>query len=276
MKARCVLLWLLCAAMGMAAEVRKAVTFAELPAAVQKTIATQAGNGKRGEIERVEEDGEVSYEAEIVKDGRERDIAVGEDGTLQSIEVALIETPLVVLKTIEAQVGDGKIESIDKTFDDEDISYEVEMKTTDGAARSFTVAADGKLESVQVALEETPAAVQKTIAAQVGKATLGDVFKTFDDDGISYDATVTEKGRDRDFTVAENGRLVSRQVFLAELPPPAQKTIAESIGNGKVLRIDHVFEKKKGVFPFEIEGRRDGQAFDFSVGPKGAFLGMDD
>jgi hypothetical protein len=31
-----------------------------------------------------------------------------------------------------------------------------------------------------------------------------------------------------------------------------------------------------GVFPFEVEGRKDGKPFDFSVGPKGRFLGMDD
>jgi hypothetical protein len=27
--------------------------------------------------------------------------------------------------------------------------------------------------------------------------------------------------------------------------------------------------------PYEVEGRKDGKTFDFSVGPRGRFLGMD-
>ena len=170
------------------------------------------GNGKIGEIGREEKDGEVIYAVEITKDGRSRDYNLDEKGTLVSVEVTLLETPL---------------------------------------------------------------AVQKTIQIQVGQGTLGSIDKSFDEDGVFYDFSVTHDGKDREFSVAENGKLESRQVFLSELSPAVQKTIQQHIGDGKLLRIDQVFEKK-GAFSFEIEGVKDGKPFDFSVGPKGAFLGMDE
>lgn len=67
-----------------------------------------------------------------------------------------------------------------------------------------------------------------------------------------------------------------KSVALSETPP-ARKTIREQIGGGKILRIDRsLFEKQAGVLPYEVEGRKDGRPFDFSVGPHGKFLGMDD
>jgi hypothetical protein len=57
---------------------------------------------------------------------------------------------------------------------------------------------------------------------------------------------------------------------------PFRQTLTNRIGNGRILQIDRSFLKKKEVFPYEIEGLKDGKPFDFSVGPKGRFLGMDD
>jgi len=279
MNTRLVLLICFCtlnALIGDAAEVGKIVALTSVPVAVQKTIKTQAGDGKLGEIERVEEDGEVSFDVTVTKGETERGFSVGEDGTLISVEVGLAETSAEVRKTIEKQVGQGTLDNIDKTFDDGEVSYEVDFTTKSGAERSFTVGADGKLERVQVELTEVPVAVRKTISEQTAKAKLGDMFKTFEDGEIFYEVEITRDGKDLDFSVAANGKLESREVISSELPAPARRTVKEKIGDGKILRIDEVFEKREGVFPFEIEGRKDGKPFNFSVGPKGRFLGMDE
>jgi len=65
-------------------------------------------------------------------------------------------------------------------------------------------------------------------------------------------------------------------VTLKEITPAAQKTIQNKIGDGKILEIDRSFVKKEGVFPYEVQGVKDGKSFDFSVGPRGKFLGMDE
>jgi hypothetical protein len=229
-----------------------------------------------GEIERVEENGEVTFDVTMTKGETERSFSVGEDGTLLSVEVELAETPIAVRTTIQKQIGTGTLDIIDKTFDNAEITYEVDFTTKDGAERSFTVGVDGKLQSVQVELAEVPAAVKKTVEEHTSKAKLGDIFKTFEDGEVSYEVEMTKEGKVRDFAVAENGKLESQEMFLSELPAPARKTVKEKIGDGKILRIDEVFEKREGVFPFEVEGRKDDKPFNFSVGPKGRFLGMDE
>ncbi len=62
------------------------VTLDQCPAAVQKTINEQAQGGTINEIEKETEDGKVTYEAEITKDGKTFDIEVAEDGTLLGTE----------------------------------------------------------------------------------------------------------------------------------------------------------------------------------------------
>ena len=46
--------------------------------------------------------------------------------------------------------------------------------------------------------------------------------------------------------------------------------------DGRILRIDKSFEPRQGVLPCEIEAHKEGKPFNFSVGPKGRFLGMDE
>jgi len=265
----------LCVAFFATTAGAEVLPLAQVPPAVQKGIAAQLANGTLGEINREEEDGETTYTVEITKAGQTRDYTLNESGTLVRMEVTLRETPPAVQTAIQNFVGQGKIQSIDKALDDEAVRYDVAWKNKDGADRTFSVQESGKLESVQVDLTETPPPVQAAIAKEAGNGQVKEVVKSFEDNAVFYDVTVNRDGKDRDFTVAEGGKLESRQVFLAELPPPAQSSVQRVIGAGKLLRIDQVFDKKKGVFPFEVESLVDGKPYDFSIGPKGAFLGID-
>ena len=77
--------------------------------------------------------------------------------------------------------------------------------------------------------------------------------------------------------MAANGVLLREQVALEDTPSAARKTIRERMGNGTILRIDKsLVEKRMGVLPYEVQGRKAGKPFDFSVGPRGRFLGMDE
>jgi hypothetical protein len=63
------------------------VLWADVPAAVQKTITENAGGGTVRKIEKETKAGKVAYEAEITKaDGTEVEIKVGEDGKVIEIE----------------------------------------------------------------------------------------------------------------------------------------------------------------------------------------------
>jgi uncharacterized membrane protein YkoI len=259
----------------LAATTAAPVQFAQLPAPVQKGITTQLGGAKIGEIDREEEDGEVIYTVEATTGARTVDYTLDENGTLLSVEVALTETPLAVQKTIQSQIGQGAVESVDKSFEDGKVSYEVDFKTKEGAERSLTVLENGQLDSIEVDLTETPPAVQATVAKESAGGQVKSVEKTFDDKAVFYDVTINRGGVNRDIEVAENGKVESRQVFLTEVPPAVQNTIQQTLGPAKLRSIDHVLEKKKGGSTFEVEAVKDGKSFVFSVGPKGAFLGME-
>jgi len=247
----------------------------QLPPAIQNAIKTELGDDKLISIEKEDDDGEITYTVTRAVKGGERFFTLASDGSILSREITLEETPPAVQNTIKTQVGLGTIESIEKGFEDSEISYDVDFKKKDGTESSFSVGPDGKLTCIQVALAEVPSAARKTIEAHVGDGKIGDVYKLLDGDEAFFDAEVDHGGKSRDVIVAPNGKLESVQVFLSEMPAEAQKTIKDRLGNGKLIRIDKSFSPRHGVEPFEVEGLKDGKPYNFSVGPKGRFLGMD-
>lgn len=252
------------------------VLLSNVPPAVQKIIRAQTRGGTLGDIFKTTGDGETTYDVGLTAaDGTDRDFSVAEDGILLSVEVTLAETPDPVRKAVKAQATGWELESIDKNVDDAEISYDIEV-TKDGREKGFTIGEDGSLWSVEMELSETPAPVQKTIRTETGGNRIESIEKTLEDD-VTYDIEVTNKnGREQGFAVAPDGRLLSRQVSLPEVPLPARKAIKEHLAGGTILRIDKSFAPEKGVPAFEVEGRKDGKPFDFGVGPHGKFLGMDD
>jgi uncharacterized membrane protein YkoI len=270
-------LWSLfaCGLLSVTAVGEEAIPFAQLPPPVQKGLQAQLGGGTFGVIEREEDEGEVTYTAEIIKSGRARDYTVDEAGTLVGMEVFASELPLPVQKTIQSLIAQGTIDSIDKALDDTEPRYDIDWKLKNGTLRSVSVYESGKLESVQVTLEETPAAARGAITNEAAKAQIKEIFKSIEDNLVYYDVTINRDGRDREFSVTDKGKLDSRQLFLSELPSQAQASVQRTIGAGKLVRIDQVFDKKKGVFPYEVESLVNGKPYDFSIGPKGTFLGLD-
>jgi uncharacterized membrane protein YkoI len=261
----------------------KSVTFASLPAPVQNTITNQVADGRLGTIEQTNDSGQTNYDVTFTpKGGDERDFTVADDGTLLSLEMFYSELPAAVQKTIEVQANGWKLEGVDKNAAEAEVSYDVEVSTNSDAgaqSRDFTVAEDGDLLSTSVLLTNTPAAVQATIKSQMANGSVESLDETFDpDDGNQFDVTVlTRGGGEKSFTVTEAGEMFSEDVALDKVSPGARKTIQEKVGNGRLLRIEKsLVEKKDGVLPYHVECRKDGQEYDFSVGPRGRFLGTDE
>jgi uncharacterized membrane protein YkoI len=261
----------------IAADDDKTVGLADTPSAVQKTIAAQVGDGTVEDINRSTENGETVFEVDFAtKAGEDHDFTVADDGTVLCVGVALADTPPAVQKTIHAQLPGWEITGINKNVADNEISFDVEV-SKNGRERSFNVDNNGVLSSVEVDLAETPAAVQTAIKTRVGDGTLKSIDENLDLDGNSFDVeAIARDGSRKAFTIAPDGRLLSEGVTLDQVPPAARQTIMEKIGNGKILEVDKsLFEKRGNVLPYEVQGRKDGKEFNFSVGPRGRFLGMD-
>jgi uncharacterized membrane protein YkoI len=257
------------------------IALADAPTLVQKTIKSETGPGTLDSIEKNLDTEDSTYDIAIVtKEGQDRDFTLDADGKVISQQIELADVPAAVEHAIKTQADGNTIEDIEKLFHaDNTVSYQVGLTTKEGILHGFTVdGGTGQLESVEIDLTEAPVPVQKTVATEMGAGQFESIDKILDPDGIIYEAAYyTKTGRERYFTIGLDGKVLSREVDLATAPLAVQQTIKQQLGNGKVLRIDRsLAEKDTGVFPFQVMAEKDGKPFDFSVGPKGKFLGMDD
>ena len=241
------------------------------------TLQSATGGAKLGALERIEEDGEVTYDTTFAsKNGGERSISVAQDGSLLSLEVTLADLPPAVKKTIAEQTGDRKVTAITKETDTDGTTYDVTVTNPAGAERSLAIGEDGTLISREVSLEETPAGVQITIKARAGDGTIASISQAFDEGETSFDITYTTKqGKELSFSVSPSGRLNSVEISLDDAPAPVQATIKDKVGGGKVLRVNKIFNPRQKVQGYEIESVVNGKPFDFEVSPKGKFSRAD-
>jgi len=158
------------------------VTPAEIPAAVKVAIKARTGRGLLGGVDKTFDRGETTYVATIIsQDGHPRDFTFDEDGTLSSMEVGPTELPDTVKAAIHAQLGKGRVTSIDKTFDSGDVTYEACTIGPDGLRHNLLFAENGKLLSREVAINETPAPVRQTIARILEKGKVIEIDQSFDE-----------------------------------------------------------------------------------------------
>ena len=260
-----------------AADDSKTVALSDTPATVQKAITGHIAGGQLGDIDKTSEGGETVFVASFTnKAGVERDFTVADDGTLLSEEMTFAEVPAAVQQAIRQEATGWQLVSIDKNLDDTEISYDVETTKGDKTEK-FTVAEDGDTLSEVVPLSATPAPVQTAIKTRVADGLVIAIDQIFQPEGSTFEVEATTKnGVSKSFSVSTNGQVLTEEITLEKLSPGARKTIETKVGDGKVLHVEKsLAEKKDGVLPFKVQARKDGKSFDFLVGPRGRFLGMD-
>ncbi len=244
---------------------------AHLPPAVQKTIRQQKGDGKLNSIDKNTEDGEVTYDVEVTRDGKARSFTVGGDGELLDEEVFLSELSPAVQQTIQKQIGSGTLGEIEKTFEDREPSYDVEV-TLGGKTRNFTVDAKGGLLEVEALISELPAPLQAAIRKETGGDKIEEIKKCFDGDEISYDVEVTGNGRSRTLSFDPDGQLwyKEEEVKLSDTPEAVQKQIKAFAGGGKVLGVRKIVEDDEISYDAEVQDGEREKAV--SVSPDGKVI----
>jgi hypothetical protein len=254
------------------------ITLAAIPQPVRDGISAQLGSGKLAGLEEDLGDGEPQFVATIASpDGKQRDFTFNGEGTLDEVETSMAELPAAAQAAINAQVGQGTLEAIDKAFDGGGIQYVATITSPDGHERDFTFDEDGTLSSMEVSLDELPAPLQAAIKAQTGTGRLDGIDKAWDGGTVDYEAGITAPdGLHRNISLSPQGALLSREVAMTEAPPTVQQTVSQTLGNGKLIEIDQLFAGDDTGVPYEIEASKDGKPFYFLVSPTGHFLGMED
>lgn len=248
------------------------ISLDKLPTAAQKMVKAQLKGGEVSSISKDEDDGKITFEVEAKKGDTKWSFTVAADGSLLEVEIPLSEAPAEVQKTIKATVGKGKIDTVTKSIDDGEVTYDVDFTTAEGKDRFLSVDPDGTLNTLEIGFEDLAKPIQEKVKELAGKWQIDAVLKSFEEGKVYWDIQLSLDKQDRDFRLADDGKLETEQVFLDGLPAPAKTTIQNRVSEGKLERVDKVYGKGE-QFVYQIEAVKNGEPFFFSVGPKGKFLG---
>ena len=124
------------------------VTQAELPPAVQATVAAQSKGATVHGLSKSMEDGRVTYELELVMaDGHRKDMDIDPQGSIHEVEeqVELTSVPAPAKSAIVEKAGDRKITRVEALANGEGTLYGYEVGVTDGSKRAeFRIDLNGK------------------------------------------------------------------------------------------------------------------------------------
>ena len=122
---------------AVASAQEKKITRKQLPPAVEKTVAKESeGATVKGFATEVEK-GQRLYEAELIVNGRHKDISMNRRGVIVEVEeeVSMDSLPVTVQDGLKKAAGSGTIEMIESlTKNGKLVAYEGHVKT--GARRS--------------------------------------------------------------------------------------------------------------------------------------------
>ncbi len=124
----------------------KKIKRADLPPAVEKTVAAQSAGATVRGFSQEKEKGQVYYEAEMTVNGHSKDVLIDSNGAIVEVEeeVALDALPAPVKAGLQSKAGSGKILKVEfLTKHDKVVAYEAQV-TTNGKKSEIQVGPDGK------------------------------------------------------------------------------------------------------------------------------------
>ena len=131
---------------GSAFAQERKIKRSELPAAVEKTVVEQSKGATIRGFSEEKENGQTTYEAEMLLNGHTKDVQMDANGTVTEIEeqLDLQALPVEVRAGLQAKAVKGKITKIESiTKKDKLVAYEAQV-VTDGKKSEVQVGPDGK------------------------------------------------------------------------------------------------------------------------------------
>jgi hypothetical protein len=123
----------------------KKIARADLPPAVEKTVAEQSQSATVRGFSLEKENGNTYYEAEMMVNGHSKDVLIDKTGSVVEVEeqVMLESLPSAVKAGLEGKAGKGKIVKVESiTKHDKLVAYEAQV-TTNGKHSEIQVGPDG-------------------------------------------------------------------------------------------------------------------------------------
>lgn len=127
-------------------EQEKKIQRTDLPAPVEKTVAAQSQGATIKGFSEENENGQTYYEAEMMVNGRSKDVLIDQNGNVVEIEeqVAFDSLSAAVREGLHSKAGHGKIVKIERlTKHDKLVAYEAKVQVN-GKKKEIQVGPDGQ------------------------------------------------------------------------------------------------------------------------------------
>lgn len=131
---------------GLEVAQEKKIKRADLPPAVEKTVAAQSAGATVKGFSKETEKGQTYYEAEMIVNGHSKDILIDTNGAIVEVEeeIAMDALPAEVKAGLQAKAGEGKLVKVETlTKQDKLVAYEAQV-TRGGKKSEVQVGPDGK------------------------------------------------------------------------------------------------------------------------------------
>src|ERR1700740_1644483 len=131
---------------GSALAQGKKINRSDLPVAVEKTVVEQSKGATIRGFSEEKENGQTTYEAEMLVNGHSKDVQMDANGAVIEIEeqVDLQAVSAEVRAGLQAKAGKGKITKVESiTKKDKLVAYEAQV-VTEGKKSEVQVGVDGK------------------------------------------------------------------------------------------------------------------------------------
>jgi uncharacterized membrane protein YkoI len=182
----------------------------ELPEPVHHAIRAHQAKSRLGEIDEVFENGESTYEVEMIRGGKTGTTVFSKEGRLIDMQVFLDETPPAVQAAIQKEAAGGKCGEISKSVEDRKVSYELTINKA-GKSISLTLDSKGGILSREepVTIAETPAEVQQTITARLQGAKLLKLTKVTEESDTTYVLELSKAGQRESVSIEPDGDIAA-------------------------------------------------------------------
>ncbi len=138
------------------------------------------------------------------------------------------------------------------------------------AAGVLLLAGNSSAQEKKIKRSDLPPAVEKTVAAQSGSATIRG-FSTEKENGQTlYEVEMTVSGHSKDVSMTADGSIVEveEQVALDSLSAEVKAGLQAKAGKGKILKVESLTKKDKLV-AYEAKVETNGKKTEIQVGPDG-------
>ncbi len=130
--------------------------------------------------------------------------------------------------------------------------------------------------SQEVALDQTPPAVQAAIRKSVGQNKLDSLVKETEDGKVVYEAEFKDQGVENSVKVSETGEVVEleQKIAISALPKAVSDAATKLYPDGKITKAEKVVEKRATFFELAVE--TGGKDLEIKIDEKGTVLSQDD